>query len=559
MTKSLPKEIEIKVQEWLSDSFDKETQQEVQKLLEGDSAVVIDAFYTTVAFGTGGMRSVMGVGTNRLNRYTIRFATQGLANYILKQNIPHPKVFIGYDSRHHSREFAEETARVLAGNKIETFITKDLRPTPFVSFGCRHHGCTAAVMITASHNPPEYNGYKVYWSDGAQVVPPHDVGIMAEVEKVTHPNAVELAPFKDSLIHEVGKEDDEAYFEALTPLQNHPEANQKEGNSLHIIYSPLHGCGSTTLPEALKRWGFTNLSFVEAQKLPDGDFPAAHSPNPEQKETLQLGIDQLLAEKGDIFIATDPDADRMGVVVRHQEKSIILNGNQIASLCLYYLCNTKSLPENSAAVTTIVTTELFRLIAESYKVTPFEVLTGFKYIGEKIHEWEQTHDHCFLFGAEESLGFLYGTHSRDKDATIAACLLAEMTLQLKKKGKTLIDLLNEIYKKYGPFLEAQLSIPFGGGKDGMEKMKTVMEALRRSPPNEINKQQVIEVTDYLSDHTALPKSNVLLFRVDDHSKFVIRPSGTEPKIKIYGLVRHNEKGKLETSLESLKNLLLKTT
>lgn len=559
MTKSLPKEIETKTQEWLSDSFDKETQQEVQKLLEGDPAAVIDAFYTTVAFGTGGMRSVMGVGTNRLNRYTVRFATQGLANYILSQSTYHPKVFIGYDSRHHSREFAEETARVLAGNKIEVFITKNLRPTPFVSFGCRHHGCTAAVMITASHNSPEYNGYKVYWSDGAQVVPPHDLGIMAEVEKVTHPNAVKLAPFKDALIHEVEKEDDEAYFEALTPLQNHPEANQKEGSSLHIVYSPLHGCGSTTLPEALKRWGFTNLSFVEAQKLPDGDFPAAHSPNPEQKETLQLGIDQLLAEKGAIFIATDPDADRMGVVVRHQEKSVILNGNQIASLCLYYLCNTRSLPENSAAVTTIVTTELFRLIAESYNVTPFEVLTGFKYIGEKIHEWEQTHDHSFLFGAEESLGFLYGTHARDKDATIAACLLAEMTLQLKKEGRTLIDLLNEIYKKYGPFLETQISIPFGGGKEGMEKMKTVMEALRKSPPTAINKQKVIEVTDYLSDHTALPKSNVLLFRVDDHSKFVIRPSGTEPKIKIYGLVRHNEKGKLDASLESLKSLLLKTT
>ena len=237
MTKPLPKEIETKTQEWLSEAFDKETQQEVQKLLEGNSAAVIDAFYTMVAFGTGGMRSVMGVGTNRVNRYTIRFATQGLANYILNQETPYPKVFIGYDSRHYSREFAKETARVLAGNKIKVFIAKDLRPTPFVSFGCRRHECTAAVMITASHNPPEYNGYKVYWSDGAQVVPPHDAGIMAEVEKITHPNSVKLASFEDDLIHKVGKEDDEAYFEALTPLQNYPETNQKEGNSLHIIYS----------------------------------------------------------------------------------------------------------------------------------------------------------------------------------------------------------------------------------------------------------------------------------------------------------------------------------
>lgn len=559
MTHSLPKEIERKAQEWLSEPYDKKTNQEVQKLLEGDPAIVIDAFYTTIAFGTGGMRSVMGAGTNRLNRYTIRFATQGLANYILSQNVSHPKVFIGYDSRHHSREFAEETARVLAGNEIEVFITSDLRPTPFVSFGCRHHRCTAAVMITASHNPPEYNGYKVYWSDGAQVVPPHDKRIMAEVNKVTHPREVKLTPLEDSLIHEVGKEEDEAYFKALIPLQNHPKTNQKEGNFLHIVYSPLHGCGTTTLPEALRRWGFTNLSFVEAQKLPDGDFPTAHSPNPEQKETLQLGIDQLLDEKGDVFIATDPDADRIGIVVRHQGKSVILNGNQIASLCLYYLCTTKSLPENSAAVTTIVTTELFRLIAESYNVTSFEVLTGFKYIGEKIHEWGQDHTHTFLFGAEESLGFLYGTHSRDKDATIAACLIAEMALQLKKNKETLVDLLNKIYKRYGPFLESQLSIPFEREKGGMEKMKTVMETLRKSPPSEINGQKVIEVIDYLLDHTALPKSNVLLFRVDDYSKFVIRPSGTEPKIKIYGLVRHNKKGKLDASLESLKSRLLTTT
>ncbi|MCB1109969.1 MAG: phospho-sugar mutase [Chlamydiia bacterium] len=550
--------IRKKAEEWLTAPYDQETQQAVQKLLDGDPAAVIDAFYTTVSFGTGGMRSLMGPGTNRLNKYTIRFATQGLANYIFSQNISHPKVFIGYDSRHHSREFAEETARVLAGNQIEAFLTKELRPTPFVSFGCRHHQCTAAVMITASHNPPEYNGYKVYWSDGAQVVPPHDTGIMAEVKKISHPSDVQLAPLKDPLIHLVGEEDDNAYFDALMPLQNHEELNQKEGKKLKILYSPLHGCGITTLPEALKRWGFTTLSYVDAQKEPNGSFPAAHSPNPEQKETLQLGIDQLLKEKGDIFLATDPDADRMGVVVRHKEEGVILNGNQIASLCLYYLCVTQSLPENSAAVTTIVTTELFRLIAESFNVTPFEVLTGFKYIGEKIHEWEQSHAHTFLFGAEESLGFLYGTHARDKDATSAACLIAEMALQLKKEVKTLIDLLHELYEKYGPFLEQQLSLPFGGGKEGMDTMKHVMEQLRRSPPQEINGQKVIDVIDYAAGNTPLPKSNVLLFRVDDHSKFVIRPSGTEPKIKIYGLARHQKKEKLEASLQSLKTLLTAT-
>lgn len=551
----LPPEIAAQVNEWQKKPYDEETQKEVADLLKGDPAHLIDAFYTRVAFGTGGMRSIVGAGPNRLNQYTIRFATQGLANYILSQKVNSPKVFISYDSRLHSRSFAGETACVLAGNGIEVFITKELRPTPFVSFGCRYHGCTAAVMITASHNPPEYNGYKVYWSDGAQVVPPHDIGIMAEVEKITHPDQVRLAPFKNLLIHEVGEEDDEAYLQALMPLQNHFETNQKEGKNLKIIYSPLHGCGITTLPEALRRWGFSSISYVEAQKMPDGHFPSAPSPNPELKETLQLGIDQLLREKGDIFIASDPDADRMGVVVLHQNQAVILNGNQIASLCLYYLCGARPLPKNSAAITTIVTTELFKLIAESYQVTPIEVLTGFKYIGEKIHEWEKTHDHTFLFGAEESLGFLYGTHSRDKDATSAACLIAEMALQLKKKGETLIDLLNEILKKYGPFLEEQLSVSFGGGKEGKEMMNRLMKALRENPPQAINGQKVIETEDYLTGKTKipLPKSNVLVFRVEDQSKFVIRPSGTEPKIKIYALARHKEKERLEASLAFIKD------
>ncbi len=548
----VPEEIKRRAAQWLKAPYDEKTQKEVQALLEGDPAALIDAFYTTVAFGTGGMRAVMGAGTNRLNTYTIRSATQGLANYILSQNVDKPKVFISYDSRINSPLFAEETARVLAGNGIEVFITKELRPTPFVSFGCRAHGCTAAVMITASHNPPEYSGYKVYWSDGGQVVPPHDTGIMAEVEKIQDPEEVKLAPFDHRLIHQVGEEDDEAYYRALIPLRNHPK--ETEGSSLKIIYSPLHGCGITTLPKALKRWGFDNISYVEAQKIPDGNFPAAPSPNPEQEETLKLGIDQLVQEQGDLFIATDPDADRMGVVALHEGKPVILNGNQIASLCLHYLCTTKTLPKNSAAVTTIVTTELFKAIAESFNVAYFEVLTGFKYIGEKIHEWEQNHAHTFLFGAEESLGFLYGTHSRDKDATIAACLVSEMALQLKKRGKTLVDQLDELYKTYGSFLEKQLSVPFGGGQKGMETMKKLMEALRQNPPKEINGDKVVEVEDFLTGKTKhpLPKSNVLLFRTEDQSKFIIRPSGTEPKIKIYGFARHSDVKRLYISLDFLK-------
>ncbi|MEM8727555.1 MAG: phospho-sugar mutase [Chlamydiota bacterium] len=557
-SKSLPPEVKRRVAAWLEEPYDAETRMEVRNLQEKDPDALIDAFHTTIAFGTGGMRSPMGPGTNRLNKYTIQRATQGLANYILSRKVEAPKVFISYDSRNNSRLFSEETARVLAGNGIAVLITKELRPTPFVSFGCRHHRCIAAVMITASHNPPEYNGYKVYWSDGAQVVSPHDRAIIAEVKKIRHPDQVKLTDFKNHLIREVETEEDQAYFEALMPLQNHPDTNHNRGKELKIVYSPLHGCGITTLPEGLKRWGFTSLSVVERQKTPDGNFPSARFPNPEQKQALELGIQQLLQEKGDLFLASDPDADRLGVVIRHGERSVILTGNQIASLCLFYLCHTKSLPENSAVVTTIVTTELFKTIAQSYGVTPFEVLTGFKYIGEKIHQWENSNKFSFLFGAEESLGFLYGTHSRDKDATITACLIAEMALQLKLQNKTLVDLLSEIYKKYGPFLEGQLSVKFSDGKEGMEMMERSMKELRANPPTEIEGEQVIDIEDYLDGKTAtsLPKSNVLLFRLQDRSKFVIRPSGTEPKIKIYGLVRRREKKWLETALHRLKETYL---
>ncbi|MCP5506095.1 MAG: phospho-sugar mutase [Chlamydiales bacterium] len=553
MTKdNIPEDVEKRVEEWLKSPYDAKTQEAVRALKEKDPAGLIDAFYTTISFGTGGMRSTMGVGTNRLNNYTIQTATQGLANYILGQKIEAPKVYISHDCRHHSKTFAEETARVLAGNGIEVFLTKELRPTPYVSFGCRHHRCTAAVMITASHNPPEYNGYKVYWADGAQIVAPHDQGIVAEVAKISSPADVNMAELSDRLIHLV--DDDEAYFKALDPLQNHPETNRKLGKELKIVYSPLHGCGITTLPEALRRWGFINLSLVEKQKTPDGNFPNAPSPNPEQEEALELGTKQLLEEDGDLFFATDPDADRIGVVVNHQGKAVTLNGNQIASLSLYYLCQTRPLPNNSAAVTTIVTTELFRKIAESFGVTPFEVLTGFKYIGEKIHEWEQSKAFTYLFGAEESLGFLYGTHARDKDATSAACLLSEIALQLKLQNKTLVDLLQEITERYGPFLEGQLSASFEGGKEGMETMKTLMEKLRKEPPKTIDGQKVIAIEDYLTGKTQipLPKSDVLLFRLEDQSKYVIRPSGTEPKIKIYGLARHHNKKRLNTALSELK-------
>ena len=323
---------------WLKAPFDLETQEEVKRLMLEDEATFSDSFRTQLSFGTGGIRSLMGVGTNRLNQYTIRFVTQGLAEYILEANHPNPQVFIAYDSRACSHSFALETARVLAGNQIRVFLTKNLRPTPYLSFGCRYLNCIAAVMITASHNPPEYNGYKVYWKDGGQVVPPHEKGIMEKVRKVVDPDEVLLANQDDPLIHYVEDEVDDAYYAALLKLQHHPATNHAEGKKLKIIYSPLHGCGITTLPEALKRWGFSSLSLVKEQQDPDPLFTEAPSPNPEDRKALQLGIDRLRLEGGDLFFATDPDADRIGVVVSHQGKEIPLSGNQIAALCLYYLC-----------------------------------------------------------------------------------------------------------------------------------------------------------------------------------------------------------------------------
>ena len=562
---NLPSEVQQRVKQWLQPPFDEEVRRQVKNLLDHDPKALVDLFYTTISFGTGGMRGVMGIGTNRMNRYTIRSATQGLANYILKQGGQEShRVFIGYDSRKNSRSFAEETARVLAANGIKAHVTKKLRPTPYVSFGCRHLKCTAAVMITASHNPPEYNGYKVYWSDGAQVVPPHDTGIIEEVKKIDTQDAVKIVPFDHPLIYEVGEEVDEAYYQALAPLQNFPKNNKQSGSQLKLLYSSLHGTGITLMPEALKRWGFTDVSYVEKQVIPDGSFPTVHSPNPEQAEALHLGIEQLLSEQRDLFIATDPDADRMGVAVNHHGEAVILNGNQVAALCLFYLCTTKSklgtLPENGAAVTTIVTTDLFPLIATAFNLACFQVLTGFKYIGEKIHEWENGL-FSFLFGAEESLGYLYGTHSRDKDAMIAGCLLSEIALQEKARNKTLVDFLHDIYRQFGLFREKQLSVSFGSGREGAERMQQLMSKLRSVPPKEICGQAVVTYEDYQTgvkthaqlgkkEKLTLPKSNVLVFILEDESKFIIRPSGTEPKIKIYGMVRQTLKGDINDGLQA---------
>lgn len=553
--------LQKRVQAWLDGSYDQETKTEIQRLLVSDPKALSDAFFKDLSFGTGGMRGVMGIGTNRMNAHTVRAATQGLANYLKKQ--PEPangySVFIGYDTRHRSREFAEESARVLAGNRIRVLLSKEICPTPLVSFACRHFGCSAGIMITASHNPPQYNGYKVYWSDGCQIVPPHDEGITKEAALIKSPDQIVLG----DAIEEIGSELDAAYLTELKQLQLHPELADVP---LKIIYTNLHGTGIRVIPQALKEWGYTNLTFVEKQRPPDGNFPFAHCPNPEEEKALSLGTQQLLSEKGDLLIATDPDADRMGVVVFDGKKTVRLSGNQIACLCLHHICTSlaakKKIPKNAAFIKTIVTTELFRKIAEHFGGKCIDVLTGFKYIGEQIGIWEKSFDaYQFFYGAEESYGYLFGTFVRDKDAVSASCLISEAAALAKKQNITLVDRLYQIYRTYGIHRESLKNLAFSDSQAGMKQMETLMRRLRENPPSRIHGQPVIFVEDYLTGKSKdlqtgkertlqLPSSDVLRFWLADGSKLVIRPSGTEPKVKIYAEVMQKNVSDIEYAIHS---------
>ncbi len=545
------------IQEWLEGPYDAETKAEIRRLMKENPEELESCFYRRLSFGTGGIRALMGVGTNRLNRTTIRFAAQGVANH-LKKLYPKEKnlkVIIGYDNRNLSSSFAEESASVFAGNGIKTFLFEQLRPTPLVSFGCRFLACHGAIMITASHNPPEYNGFKVYGRDGGQVLPPHDKEIIDEVEAVNGPSDVKTAPIDDPLIEKVLKKIDSAYLSHLSTLNHLEKQNKNEGKNLQIIYTNLHGTGLTLLPQALSGWGFTNISYVENQKSFDGNFPHAPKPNPEEKETLKEGIQLLLQKKADLLLATDPDADRIAVVILHQGSPVIISGNELACLLLYHIAASlkekQQLPPNAAVVKSIVTSELFKAIASDFQLICFDVLTGFKYISELIEQWEQTKEYSFLFGAEESYGYLANTFVRDKDAISTGCLIAEMALKAKLENKTLLDLLYRLYKKYGVYQEGVFSLTFPEGKAGMRQMEEVMARLRRHPPALFGNLELLLLEDY-QERTALdlvskknisltlPKSDVLRFWLDDNSKIVIRPSGTEPKIKIYaGVVEKN--------------------
>ena len=509
---------------WLKPPFDDETQHEVRRLMKEDPKSLSDAFFQTLSFGTGGMRGLMGVGTNRMNVYTVRAATQGLARYLIR-SMPGPKkVFIGYDTRHNSRLFAEETARVLAAHEIEALITEEICPTPLVSFGCRHFDCSAAVMITASHNPPAYNGYKVYWKGGAQVVSPHDEGIMQEVRQASDFSKLLIAPLKSPKIHWIGGDLDQAYLSELAQLKG-------PVSPLRILYTPLHGTGLRLAKKALHLWGFDQVGLVEPQATPDGKFPNAPSPNPEEESAMRLGMDQMIRTGADLLLATDPDADRMGVAIHQDGKAIRFTGNQIGALLLHHLCTTRKIPKHSACIKTIVTSELLKKIAHHFHVECIDVLTGFKYIAEKMNAWEKTGPH-FLFGAEESYGYLYGTMVRDKDGINACCLMAEAAAKAKSEGKTLQDRLQELYHQFGIHREALANLKFPDSLEGMQQMEQFMKRLRSNPPSKIAGTSVTSMDDFLKP-SPLPKSDVLRFWLSDGTKLVVRPSGTEPKIKIY--------------------------
>ena len=531
---------------WLGSDFDEETRNGVKALLEGEAKELTECFYRDLEFGTGGLRGLMGVGTNRMNKYTVGMATQGLANYIKKQfpNDNELSAVVSYDCRNNSRFFAEVSAGVLAANGIKVYLFDDLRPTPELSFAVRHLACKAGVMITASHNPKEYNGYKAYWNDGAQVTSPHDENIIAEVGKIKSPANVKFSG-NDDLITSIGKEIDERYFDRLMSLSVSPEAIARQ-KDMKIVYSPLHGCGVRLVPEFLKRLGFTDVIHVPEQDVNDGNFPTVVSPNPEESSALKMALEKAESENADLVMATDPDADRVGIAVRNAEGRLqLLNGNQTAALITYYLLSSLKLKGKLASsdyiAKTIVTTGLLAKMAEHYGIECFDVLTGFKYIGEVIRRNEDKRR--FVCGGEESYGFLVGDYVRDKDAVVSCGIIAETAAWAKDKGKSLYELLLEIYVQFGLYGEKLLSVT-KKGKEGAEEIKAMMKSFRENPPSEIDGSKVAAVCDYLAgerldternERTPIdsPRSDVLQFFTHDGTVVSMRPSGTEPKIKFY--------------------------
>lgn len=535
---------------WLGENFDSETRNRVRELMESNPSELTDSFYRDLEFGTGGLRGVMGVGTNRMNKYTVGMATQGLANYLLLMfpNLKPVKMAVSHDSRNNSRYFATVVSEVLSANGFIVYLFEDLRPTPELSFAIRHLGCQSGVMVTASHNPKEYNGYKAYWDDGAQMIAPHDENVIREVQKIGSVNDVKWQGNPSNILS-IGDEIDTLYLDRIAALTLLPEVISRQ-KDLKIVYTPLHGCGRELVPKVLFRFGFRNISMVPEQAIADGNFPTVHSPNPEEHNALDMAI--TLAEKtgAALVMATDPDADRVGIAVRnHKNEMILLNGNQTAALLFYYILTcwkeADRLKGKEFIVKTIVSSELLSDIAVSFGVEYFNCLTGFKFIADVIRKNEGLKQ--YIVGGEESYGYLIGDFVRDKDAVSACALIAETAAWMADRGLSLFDLLIEMYLKYGFYKESLISVT-KKGKSGAEEIEQMMINYRTVPPLSINNSRVVKIKDYLTKQENdiisgtqtpidLPKSNVLQFFLEDGSVISVRPSGTEPKIKFYFGVR----------------------
>jgi len=530
---------------WLNGDYDEETKQAVRNMMENDPQELTEAFYRDLEFGTGGLRGIMGAGSNRMNRYTVGMATQGFSNY-LKMNFPEEEqisVVIAHDSRNNSRYFSEVTANIFSANGIKVYLFDDLRPTPELSFAIRYLKCQGGIMITASHNPKEYNGYKAYWEDGGQLISPHDKNVITEVSKIGNIDDVAFSG-NPALIESIGKEVDKVYLEKVKALSLSPEVIERQKN-FSIVYTPLHGTGIKLVPDSLKKFGFTNVHIVEQQAVPDGDFPTVKSPNPEEPAALKLAIEKAKAIGADLVMATDPDGDRVGIAVRNGNDFVLLNGNQAASLLIHYLLTKWSengkLTGNEFIVKTIVTSELLFDLAEKHHVSHYDVLTGFKYIADIIKRLEGKK--TFIGGGEESYGYLVGDFVRDKDAVISCSMIAETAAWAADLGIGMYEMLKELYVEFGFYKEKLVSI-VRKGKAGAEEINKIMDDFRSHPPKMLRGSKVVRVKDYRSsaDHDLvsgtttvidLPKSNVLQFFTESGSKVSVRPSGTEPKIKFY--------------------------
>ena len=555
-------------EEWINNPyFDEETTKELVAIKDDDQEIK-ERFSMDLEFGTAGLRGIIGAGVNRMNIYVVRRATQGLANYIKKMGGESKGVAIAYDSRRMSPEFSEEAALCLAANGIKAYRFESLRPTPELSYAVRRLGCIAGINVTASHNPPEYNGYKVYWEDGAQITPPHDTGIMAEVKAITDLSVCKTMDRaeaeKEGLFVTIGKEVDDDYIAELKKLVLHPECIEKYGKDIKVVYTPLHGTGNIPARRILKEIGFENVYVVPEQELPDGEFPTVSYPNPEAAEAFELALKLAKEKDADLVLATDPDADRLGVYVKDTKSGeyITLTGNMSGCLLAEYEISQKKalegkLPEDGALIKTIVTSNLADEIAKGYDIRLIEVLTGFKYIGQQILGFETTGKGTYLFGFEESYGCLIGTHARDKDAIVATMALCEAAAYYKSQGKTLWDAMIDIYEKYGYYIDAIQSVGFKG-LEGLAKIQSIMDTLRSEIPAKIGKYEVLSARDYKADtvkdiktgevkSTGLPSSNVLYYDMTDGAWLCVRPSGTEPKVKFY----YGVKG---SSLEDAKAL-----